>query len=1044
MMISEFAVRRRQFTTVVFLALVGVGLSSVAGIPRAEDPTFPSPNFNIIAVFPGASPTDIESLVVDPLEGAIGELDQLRRMRTRIEDGVAVIAVEFDTESDPDAKHEEVLRQVNSKRATMPDGLASLEVNRFATNNVAIAEVALVSETAPYRELERQALRLRDRLRTLAGVKEVETWAHPDQQVRVDVDLERLAAVKIPLSQVLSSIQSDNANIPGGSVEIGTKKLNVKTSGPYTSVPEVGATVIGGAQGSVVRLRDVATVAQGYEDQTYLGRYNGSRAVFVTVTAKDRQNIFLVRDRINAELAELAKGLPSNIVLERGFDQAENVAERLGGLSRDFVIAILLVLITLLPLGIRASLVVMVSIPLSLAMGVAMLHLTGYSINQLSIVGFVIALGLLVDDSIVVTENIARHLREGRSKIDAAIEGTRQIGVAVLGCTATLIFAFLPLLFLPGGPGQFIRSMPMAVVFTILASLFVSLTIIPLLASVLLKPHQEGDGVFYRLMTRGIERTYRPLLDVALKRPKSTVVVALALFGGSVALVPAIGFSLFPKAGTPQFLVRIETPDGTKLTETDAATRFAEGVLRGHPEVGYLMSNVGHGNPQVYYNVFPAAGKSNHAEIFAETTRMRPERAAQFFDGLRRELAEWPNARIEVKEFENGPPIDAPIMIRIVGEDLDQLRALAGEVEEILKQHPGTRDVQNPIAARRTDVAVRADAEKAGLLGVPMVEIDRSIRLAIAGLVAGQYRTPEGEEHDIVVRAASGGHPSLVGSVPGGANPPAGAFASLNALDRLSVSSVTGAAIPLRALAKAELKSSAPIIQHHNRERAVNVTAFVETGFNTDRVTQEIIALLGKKRWPQGYRWAAAGEIESRQESFGGLGTAILIAVFGVLAVLVLEFRTFKSTLIVASVIPLGVVGGLVALYLAGMTLSFTATIGFVALIGIEVKNSILLVDFTNQLREQGVSVEEAIRRAGEVRFFPILLTTLTAIGGLLPLALSGSGLYSPLAWVIIGGLISSTILSRLVTPVMYLLLAPDVEAIPATPAPLPGLPATA
>jgi multidrug efflux pump subunit AcrB len=383
-------------------------------------------------------------------------------------------------------------------------------------------------------------------------------------------------------------------------------------------------------------------------------------------------------------------------------------------------------------------------------------------------------------------------------------------------------------------------------------------------------------------------------------------------------------------------------------------------------------------------------------------------------------------------------------MIRIVGEDLDQLRALAGEVEEILKQHPGTRDVQNPIAARRTDVAVRADAEKAGLLGVPMVEIDRSIRLAIAGLVAGQYRTPEGEEHDIVVRAASGGHPSLVGSEPGGANPPAGAFASLNALDRLSVSSVTGAAIPLRALAKAELKSSAPIIQHHNRERAVNVTAFVETGFNTDRVTQEIIALLGKKRWPQGYRWAAAGEIESRQESFGGLGTAILIAVFGVLAVLVLEFRTFKSTLIVASVIPLGVVGGLVALYLAGMTLSFTATIGFVALIGIEVKNSILLVDFTNQLREQGVSVEEAIRRAGEVRFFPILLTTLTAIGGLLPLALSGSGLYSPLAWVIIGGLISSTILSRLVTPVMYLLLAPEVEAIPATPAPLPGLPATA
>jgi multidrug efflux pump subunit AcrB len=346
----------------------------------------------------------------------------------------------------------------------------------------------------------------------------------------------------------------------------------------------------------------------------------------------------------------------------------------------------------------------------------------------------------------------------------------------------------------------------------------------------------------------------------------------------------------------------------------------------------------------------------------------------------------------------------------VTGESLDTLRALAGQVEAVLRRTPGTMYVDNPVRLDRTDLRVRVEPVKAGLFGIPTAEVDRTVRLGLAGLIAGSFRDGSGDEHDIVVRLPHAGRPGM------------------EALDRVYVSSVTGAQVPLRQVASVRFEASPPLIQHHDEERSVSVTAFVRSGFNTDAVTRQVMAQLETMRFPAGYGWVPAGELESRQESFGGVGIAVIVAVFMVLAILVLEFGTFRSTLIVASVIPLGVMGGILALWVTGYTLSFTATIGFVALIGIEIKNSILLVDFTNQLRSEGVPLLEAVERAGEIRFLPIVLTTLTAIGGLLPLALEGSALYSPLAWVIIGGLITSTLLARLVTPVMYRLLPPAVE----------------
>ena len=1010
--ITQFFIDRYQLTVVLFLMLAAMGWASWQNIPKAEDPVIPIPTYLVVAVYPGARPADVEQLVVDPIEERIGELDGLDNVRSEVEDGLAVMRIEFEYDADVDEKYDEVLREVNALRPSLPQDLYSLDVNRVSANEVNIAQVALVSETLPYHELEQRAERLEERIEAVAGVRGAESWAFPQREVGVQLDLGRLAQLGIAPGQVLQAIGSDNANVPGGSVDAGSRRFNVKTSGEYASLDEVRNTVVRAAGGSVTFLRDVAQVDWSYGDPTHLARFNGRRAVFVTVNQLPDVNIRAVRDAVWKELDAFERTLPPTVTLERGFDQSRNVSERLSHLGRDFVIAILLVLLTLLPLGWRAAGIVMVSIPLSLAMGLTALEMTGFTINQLSIVGFVIALGLLVDDSIVVVENISRFLREGHSRREAALLATRQISVAVVGCTATLVFAFLPLIFLPGTAGMFIRVMPLTVVYTVVASLVVSLTIVPWLASLTLSRHEDPEGnVFMRWMHRAIGATYAPVLHRALARPGRTLAAAAALFVAALALVPVVGFSLFPKAGTPQFLVDVSTPDGSSLAETDRAARFAERVLSQQAGIRAVMTNVGRDNPQVYYNVMPRSERPNVAQLFVTLDEYDAARTPAMLDRLRARFAAYPNARIEVREFENGPPIDAPVAIRLTGPDLDTLRALAARVERVVSATPGTMYVDNPVRLARTDLKVDVDQHKAGMFGIPALEVDRTIRMGIAGLGAGVYRDGSGEEYPIRVRLPHRGMPTV------------------DALDRVYVASLTGATVPLRQVAEVRFASSPPRIQHHAQERAVTVTSYVRSGFNTDRVTRAVLDGLEGMELPEGYRWTAAGEIESRQESFGGVGGAVIVATFMILAILVLEFRTFRSTLIVASVIPLGLVGGIAALWLTGNTLSFTATIGFVALIGIEIKTSILLVDFTNQLREEGMGLVDAIQKAGEIRFVPIVLTTLTAIGGLLPLALEGSSLYSPLAWVIIGGLISSTILARLVTPVMYKLLAPAVEA---------------
>ncbi len=1013
MRITAFSVKNFQFTLVFFVMLAALGWNAFQQMPRSEDPIFPIPVVIVTSVYPGADPADMEKLVSDPLEDAIANLDDVKHIWSQSENGLSVVRVEFQWDKDAEKKYDEAIREIQATRSKLPADLAMFKIEKASPGLVSIMQMALVSPNASTREMRERAKELKDRLERVKGVRDTDIWGLADSEVQIALDPVRLARFHISLNRVSDLLKSDNRNIPGGAIEISARRFNIKTSGSYQNLDEIANTVIAQNQGQLVHLRDVATVRWADQEANYISRFNGKRAVFITASQKDQQNIFKVRDDLMVEIEAFKKTLSPDMRLEIGFDQSTNVDHRLTRLGEDFAIALGLVLLTLLPLGLRASGVVMISIPLSLALGMSMLYFSGFSLNQLSIAGFVLALGLLVDDSIVVVENIARFMRQGYSRTEAAIAATEQISLAVLGCTATLLFAFLPLLFLPEGAGKFIRSLPAAVLFTIIASLLVSFTIIPFLASRFLKEsdNEHGNKVLQVVMG-GIHTIYRPLLNWALTNPRKTIVAAIIAFVSSLSLIPLIGFSLFPNADIPQLRITVETPDGSAVTETDRAVQFVETTLNKHQEIKNVFANAGHGNPRVFYNIFPQGQRSNWGELFVILNQYNPKTTPQLYETLRKELAAYPAARIIVQPFENGPPIDAPIAIRLTGAELDVLRAQAARIEATMKHTTGTRDVVNPLRLARTDIDLGVDSEKAAFYGLTAAEVDRNVRLAIAGEKIGDFRQANGDEKDITIRL-----------------PLSNGQQRLSALEGLSITNAAGASIPLQQITTPHFVTAPNVIQRYHRQRSVTLTAYAQAGFNAEVITQQILLALNKTALPAGYQIKAAGQVEARQESFAGMNTAAMIAIFGILAVLILEFGNFKSTLIVAGVIPLGILGGIVALFGSGYSLSFTAMIGFIALIGIEIKNSILLVDFTNQLREQGIELLEAIQQAGEIRFLPILLTSLTAIGGLIPLATQGSALYSPMAWVIIGGLLASTFLARLVTPVLYLLLAPPMKS---------------
>lgn len=1006
MHIAEFAIRRWQLTLVLFTLLCALGFSAFQQVPRSVDPHFSMPVVSIVALQPGADAAEIEQTITKPIEELVQGLEDVQSVVSSSSDGNAVIRAEFDWSGNPDQYFNDAVREVTAIRNQLPADLQGLQFEKVRTTNASILQIALLSDTASWYRMEKYARDVSEALGRDKEVRQAEIYGLPQPEISVAINSGRLAELRLPASVVVDAIRVGGADVPAGAVISGARRFNVETGGAFRDLEKIRNLPIRSNDGSIIRVGDVADVRISAAEQRVKVSHNGKRAVFITANQKQGTDATKLRNRLVKELARQQELLPPDIEAVVQFDQSKDIRKRLDELARDFAIALFLVLITLLPLGWRASVIVMISIPLSIASGLLAISAYGFNLSQFVVAGFILTLGLLVDDSIVVVENIARHLRMGKSRDDAAIDGTKEITMAVLGSTGVLVFAFLPLFFLPEGAGKFIQSFIGTIVATITASMIVSLTIVPFLASRILKgdEREEGSPLLQWLM-RNIDRFYHPMLHWALDRPRRSVWGALIGTCAAFSLVPILGFSLFPNADTSYFRVMVEAEQGASIAETGRIVAQVSTVLKTEPAIKVRAENVGAYNPPVFYNAFQRGENPTHGEVIAIMDAWEGTKSQAMVDRLRKKLDQISGARIKLMLFQNGPPINAPVEFRVYGPDQDELKRLAGQMEQVLREISGTRDINNPVAFDKVDLDIKVDDAKAALLDVPAGAARRTIRLALSGERAGTYRDTEGDSYPVVVRL------------------PLAETQPVSALEAIYVSNRSGQAVQLAQISNPTLESKPAAIYRYNLQRYVGVTAQINDGVVVSKVNVD-----AKKRMDQiplkpGYSIVVGGEAEKINDTFAGFGPVVVVALFSIFAILVAEFGRFKEALVVAGVIPLGTFGGLIALLMTGNNLSFLAIIGFIALVGIEIKNSILLVDFTTQLRQRGLGLREAIEKAGEVRFLPVLLTSVTAIGGLMPLALFGGSLYSPLAIVLIGGLISSTLLSRIVTPAMYLLV---------------------
>jgi multidrug efflux pump subunit AcrB len=1012
MHIAEVAIRRWQLTLVLFALLCALGFSAFQNVPRAVDPHFAMPVVSIVASQPGADAAEVEQTITKPIEELLQGLEDVQNVASTSSDGNAVIRAEFDWSGDPDQYFNDAVREVTAIRGQLPADLQRLTFEKVRTTNTSILQIALLSDTASWYRMEKYARDISEALGRYGDVRQSDIYGLPQPEISVAIDAGRLAALRVPASSVADAIRVGGADVPAGAVTSGARRFNVEAGGAFRDLEKIRNLPLRSNEGSLLRVGDVAEVKYGAAEQRVKLSHNGKRAIWITANQKLGTDATKLRNLLVKELALQEKLLPPDITAVVQFDQSRDITKRLRELARDFGIALFLVLFTLLPLGWRASLIVMISIPLSIASGLLAVSAMGFNMSQLVIAGFILTLGLLVDDSIVVVENIARHLRMNKSRDQAAIDGTREITMAVMGSTGVLVFAFFPLFFLPEGAGKFTQSFIATIVATITASMIVSLTIVPFLASrILSRDEHEGGNAILRWLMAKIDRFYHPMLHWALDRPRRSVWGALAVTCAAFALVPVLGFSLFPNADTSYFRVTVEAEQGASIAETGRIVKQVSDILKTEPAIKVRAENVGSYNPPVFYNVFQRGENPTHGEVLAIMDDWKGAESRSMVERLRKRLDQISGARIKLVLFQNGTPINAPVEFRVYGPDLDELRVVSAKMEQALRDTAGTRDVNSPVAFDRVDLDVRIDESKAALLDIPAGAPRRAIRLALTGERAGTFRDVEGDSYPVVVRL------------------PLAETQPISALESIYVSNRSGQSVQLAEISSPKLESTPAAIYRYNLERNVSVTAQLTDGAVVTKVNQEAQAKMDEIPLKSGYKIELGGEAEKINDTFAGFGPIVMIAMFSIFAILVAEFGRFKEALVVAGVIPLGTFGGLIALVVTGNNLSFLAVIGFIALIGIEIKNSILLVDFTSQLRDRGMALREAIEQAGEVRFLPVLLTSITAIGGLMPLALFGGSLYGPLAIVLIGGLISSTLLSRIVTPAMYLLVVRGDEA---------------
>ncbi|MEE8526897.1 MAG: efflux RND transporter permease subunit [Thermoanaerobaculia bacterium] len=995
---------RLVVATALLLALAG--LISWNTMPREEDPRFPERNGLVVTTFPGADAEAVERLVVEPLEERLAEVEEIREVRSIARAGVAILDIEMqDHIYDTDSVWDEVEDALRRARHDFPHGVSEPLLDDDLVSQEAVV-LALTGSPDPL-VLSRAAKRVQRRLLALRSVKQVELVADPGEQITIEYD--DAVARRLGLDPRLLGLQlSGRAAIqPGGVIYLGAKAANLTPRTEFTSVAEIAATPVLLPSGSSVPLGEVARVRHGpREPAVERMRFQGEPAIGLGVIPVDQIDRVRFGQLVRQRLAELAPELEPITIREVVF-QPDHVASRLQGLTRSLRLGIFIVAaVLLIAMGWRMGLLVAVIVPLVAFSSIALYSAFGGILHQISIAALVIALGMLVDNAIVVVENIQWRLDRGLQVRQAAAEAVRELALPLGTATGTTLAAFVPMLLAQGGTADFTRAIPTLIMLTLSVSYLFAVLVTPVLSELLLRRRDDGAASSSAGSRPGPDRILG-LADrashFAVTRPGWVLAGTAVLLAVTLVAAGAVERQFFPAADRSQVIVDLRMPEGTHLDETDGVALTFETALRELPEVTSVATFVGRSAPHFYYNL-PSLPNSPHlAQLVVETDSL---------DAVERVIA-WsrdfvhdrlPEVEVVAQRLEQGPPIAAPIEVRLLGSDLEDMERAADGMLALLRSIPGTRDVRHDLGLGVPTVTFEIDDAAAARHGLSRSDVASVLLGRTLGLEIGQYRMGD-DPVPILVRSSAGEELSV---------------ADLATVD---VATPGGEPVPLAQLARVAVEWRPAAIRHRHRSREVRVLAQVAEGVTAASVLEALEARLGEFELPAGFRLEVGGEAEESGAANVAMLRAAPLGMLLLLFFLLAEFNSFRRVGIVLVTVPLAATGVVPGLLLSGQPFGFTSLLGVIALVGIVVNNAIVLLDVLESLRTAGLPIDEALREAVRRRTRPILLTMATTVAGLLPLAFSNTSLWPPLAWAMISGLIASTFLTLLVLPALYKVL---------------------
>lgn len=993
------AIKNKKIT--IFLVFVSIicGLFSYYIVPKQESPDVSAPAAMITTIYPGASSADVEKLVTKKIEEKTEELDGYDYMLSYSKNSVSVVILYLNFNADKDKAWRDLRDKIKDLKPQLPQGCYDSEIN----TNLAEAAGMIISisgKNYTYEQLGTYADDIKKELGGIDGISRIDVKGKQEKQVKVDVEWDKINKYAISLSEVCKILNAQNIDIPSGHLNLNNTKINVKIPGTYVSLEEIENTVVGvsSTTGEMVKLKDIAKVYMDYDtDSNYEFRNNGENTVLLTGYFQNNKNIVLIGNEVQKQMNKIKTQLPSDLVIDEVTFQPKDVSESVSFFMKNLKEGVFLVIITvLLGMGIRNALVVSAVIPISITMSFLVMYILGIKVQEMSTTGLIISLGILVDDAIVIGDIIQVGIDKGLERDIAAFNGVKKLFVPVFTSTLIIVGAFLPLMTIPGAPGEFLKSLPQVVMICITCSYLAAMLVTPAMSSLGFRKSKNLNK------ESRIRKMFRKLLEYGLKHKITVIITAVLVFGISMVGMTRLGMQFFPYVDKDLIYIDINNEKYEDLDNTSNLVRQVENVLKDQPEVLSYTSAIGSGMPKFYLTLPVVAPSNETAQLLVKIDLKKTKRFKSkevFGEYIQEQLdSKISGGTTIVKYLEQAMPLESPIRIRLTGDDLNKIYSASEILQQQLKGIPGTSNIRDDSAKKTFEYLVNIDEVRASQHGILKSDVLQQVNIALKGYKASVYRK-NGNEYDIIVKSN---------------------IASVKDLQNLLIkSSVAGNKVPLMQIAAIQLQSELDQIKHYKKDKTVTVLSDVKTGYNAVKI-EDALSKQIKNMDLGGVRVTYDGEKKQITKNFANLGYAGVLTILIIYILLFIQFKSFIQPLIIMSSLPLSLAGVVVGLSIFRMPLSLTAAMGIISLIGVVIRNAILLIEYIQEGRAEGMSVDEACLHAVSQRFRPIILSSTATITGLIPLAYSGSALFSPMSVTIMFGLFTATFLTFIVVPVIY------------------------